>query len=241
MFDKKSRLSKGERIIAVFKMAIGEKNPKSLKVLDVGCSAGIITNYLGDFFGQVVGIDIDKNAILHSKKFIKRKNVHCYLMDAKKMRFVSSFFDVIVCNQVYECMDNPKILMDELYRVLKPDGIVFFGAPNKYSFWTGQYRLPLVTFLPQSLASLYLRLFKRGSEYAPYYKSYKELEKLSHKFLIEKKTAQIMANPRLYKFTNIIKFENITGLFPLSFWQRMEPFLPNFVWILRKEKNPKEL
>jgi SAM-dependent methyltransferase len=67
------------------------------------------------------------------------------LSDAKHLPFKERSFDVCLCFQTLEHLDDPSRVVDELYAVLKPDGIAFIsvpsswiihGAPNDYWRWT---------------------------------------------------------------------------------------------------------
>jgi len=53
------------------------------------------------------------------------------LNDAK---FPSNFFDVIVMNHVLEHLFNPKETLQEVSRILKPDGLLIIGIPNIDSY-----------------------------------------------------------------------------------------------------------
>ena len=41
----------------------GPNTGGGLRLLDIGCSSGIIAHFLSDWFGQVVGVDIDEEAL----------------------------------------------------------------------------------------------------------------------------------------------------------------------------------
>lgn len=44
----------------------------------------------------------------------------------------SNFFDVIICTEVLEHTLNPFNAVNELYRILKPDGKVFVSTPFNF-------------------------------------------------------------------------------------------------------------
>lgn len=43
----------------------------------------------------------------------------------------SNFYDTILCNGMWECVDDPQKMVDEVYRLLKPEGIAIFGFVGK--------------------------------------------------------------------------------------------------------------
>jgi 2-polyprenyl-3-methyl-5-hydroxy-6-metoxy-1,4-benzoquinol methylase len=99
---------------------------KGGKILDVGCGNG---NYLEWFKSRgwnVYGVEINEEA----SNICRRKGINIYngiLQDAK---FKEYFFDVVSLVQVLEHMPDPSSSIKEIYRVLKPNGILLIGVPN---------------------------------------------------------------------------------------------------------------
>ena len=44
--------------------------------------------------------------------------------------FPDSFFDVVRLSTVLEHLPNPRTTFDEIYRILRPDGLVYVKVPN---------------------------------------------------------------------------------------------------------------
>ena len=216
-------------------LAIYLKDKKrNLKLLDIGASSGLISKYLSDFFGEVHAIDVDTKSIKFAKTKFKKKNLKFYLMDALDMKFPNESFDVIVCNQVYYCVKDPQKLMNEIFRVLKKGGICFFGARNKYTLWDAQYHLPLLSLLPQNIADWIVKTAGRSNRFLNNYRSFWQLLDLCRDFEIQRMTPKILNNAKKYGYKTLIKFQPVLQFIPVSFWERVEPVLPNFIWILRK-------
>jgi len=56
--------------------------------------------------------------------------------------FANNFFDIVTINHVIEHIPNPKDLLSEMSRILKPDGYLIIGVPNNRSlsyFLFGKY------------------------------------------------------------------------------------------------------
>ncbi|MFA5023388.1 MAG: methyltransferase domain-containing protein [Patescibacteria group bacterium] len=51
-------------------------------------------------------------------------------------------WDCIINNQAIECYENPFKAMDEMYRILKPGGILLIDAPYNYRFFGDGTGLP---------------------------------------------------------------------------------------------------
>ncbi len=52
-------------------------------------------------------------------------------MDALDTVFEDNKFHVVICNQMYEHVPDPERLMNEIFRILTPGGICYFGAINR--------------------------------------------------------------------------------------------------------------
>ena len=54
-------------------------------------------------------------------------------IDIMNIQFEENSFDVILCNHVLEHVDDDKKAMDELYRILKPEGFAILQVPISYA------------------------------------------------------------------------------------------------------------
>ena len=131
MLDQEFRTQKARKIQAVLREALAGRDLSSLRVLDVGASGGIIAGELGRVFGEVVGIDIDEEGIRRGRQFLTGPNQELRVGDAMNMPFEDESFDVAVLNHVYEHMPDAGRAFDEVWRVLRPSGVVYVGAPNR--------------------------------------------------------------------------------------------------------------
>lgn len=120
------------KIVNLLRKDLKEHDLKKLKVLDLGCSSGIISAQLAEYFGEVIGIDIDQSAITKANR-IKKENLKFYYQDVLNTKFDDNSFDVIIANQIYYYFKTPKTLTQEIYRVLKPGGLCLLSGGNKYS------------------------------------------------------------------------------------------------------------
>lgn len=118
------------------------RNLEGVKILDVGCGTGI-TLGLSKLFNpnlEAQGIEGDQAAAtLASKRGIGISNMSIYNMD-----FPSNTFDTVYTSHVLEHLDDPKLVIDECFRVstkrcihVVPDGNVNsknFGSPHIHIF-----------------------------------------------------------------------------------------------------------
>ncbi len=236
MYEKNERIRIAKQITNILRISSAPKNIKKARVLDMGCSTGIMSNYFAAYFNEVVAIDVDKEGIKFAKKNFKRKNLKFIQKSAIKSEYKDNSFDIIICNQIYYWIFNQKKLFTEIHRMLKPGGFCFLGARNKYTIWDAQYYLPLLSIFPKKLADKYVRITGRAEEYNCKYLSYWQLSDLTRRFKVSKFTPLILNNPKKYDYVNLLKYEKIFRLLPLAFFSFIEPIMPNFIWILQRKK-----
>ncbi len=227
----------GQQITGVlqqFMEADNLKKCKNLTCLDIGCSTGVITNMLSSLFKKVVGIDIDAKALTLAQKSYKKNNLTFKVMNSLNLDFRNNQFDVVIANQIYEFVNDQEQLVKEIYRVLKKGGICFVGARNKLTLLEGQSRLPLIHFLPLSLA-IKIAHFLKSEYYPAYYLTYPQLKKLFHQFKIYNLTADILKNPKKYNFVSLLKYEPILKIIPKYIFNLFIKIIPNYIFICKKE------
>ncbi|HEX8965662.1 MAG TPA: methyltransferase domain-containing protein [Patescibacteria group bacterium] len=232
VFEKKSRVKKAKKIIKIISKEI--KNLNKSTVLDIGCSTGLITCSLSLSFKKVIGVDPDKNAILLAQK-LKRKNVEFKILQTKSYPFKSSSFDVIIVNQVYEHVKNPKHLMEEINRLLKPGGICFFGALNRLRLYDPHYpTLPFISLLPIFIANFYVKLFNQGLFYEPRPKTILGIKNLIKNFYVTDYTLKIIKNPKKFDAEDVINPKSFLTKMPIPILSLFYCLIPNYIFILKK-------
>jgi ubiquinone/menaquinone biosynthesis C-methylase UbiE len=104
-------------------------------VLDVGCGLGGKSMAYAEAGARVVGVDIEAANVQHSASFARScAGVRFIAGDAERLPFADRSFDLIVANDSLEHFRDPAAALDELERVLKPDGRLFlfftpWGSP----------------------------------------------------------------------------------------------------------------
>lgn len=98
------------------------------KVLDVGCAYGFMLRRFPDRF-EKFGIDISEHAIAEAKKRLPEA-VFKMSSAENELPFPKNFFDVIVCNDVLEHLENPSKALEYMYAALKEGGILYINTPN---------------------------------------------------------------------------------------------------------------
>ena len=90
---------------------------------------------LHEWPSEYYGIDISPRLIKASQNFIKRNNIKIgglYVAEVAKMPFGNNFFDICAVIGVLEYFDIAYIqkALQELHRVLKPQGKIVVDMPN---------------------------------------------------------------------------------------------------------------
>lgn len=99
----------------------------SKTVLDYCCGCGVMSKRIASFGANVHGIDISNESIETSRTMLQecgyQEQTSFQVMDAEKMTFPDSSFDVVVCSGVLHHLDV-RAAFPEIARVLKPGGRV---------------------------------------------------------------------------------------------------------------------
>lgn len=119
---------------------IGDFKDKS--VLEVGCGLGRVTEFLGNNFKEVVGIDISEKMIEDASVRLKNNhNIRLLVGDGVTYPLPSDHFDFVFSYIVFQHMPSEEVVksnLKEVCRVLKPGGIAKIqlrGVQVKKSNW----------------------------------------------------------------------------------------------------------
>jgi SAM-dependent methyltransferase len=125
-------------------------------------------------------------------------------------------------------------LITEIERVLRPGGICFFSAGNRFSLIEPHYKLPLLSVVPKFVAHLYLRILGRGSRYHETHRSYWGLRRLVKKFELTDYTYRVVQNPEKYAADDMLTLGSIKHLFARVFVRVAYFLCPTYLWVLKK-------
>lgn len=122
------RWIEGKRVNKIVERALVYQGKK---VLEVGCGAGNILEKIP--LDKLFGVDIS-DFLLRRAKIKLNNKAYLSLGNAEEMPFRDKSFELVICTEVIEHTENPKILLENIYNILKPDGELIISIPNDRLF-----------------------------------------------------------------------------------------------------------
>ena len=102
-----------------------------LNILDAGCSPGNLVSRLLSF-GEVIGAD----ASVHALEFCKSQHaIPVKQIDGKELPFEDESFDFVFALEVVEHIEDDLYALQEIYRILKPNGYFILTVPAFMFLW----------------------------------------------------------------------------------------------------------
>jgi 2-polyprenyl-3-methyl-5-hydroxy-6-metoxy-1,4-benzoquinol methylase len=101
---------------------------KEGKVLDVGCAYGTMLQKFPNTY-EKFGIDVSEHAINEAKNRFPKTTFHAGGAE-DPLPFEENFFDIVVCSDVLEHLEEPGTALINIHNVLKKDGILYVNTPN---------------------------------------------------------------------------------------------------------------
>ncbi len=115
--------------------AIAHDLCKGKRTLDYGCGEGYGTAILAKNASSVIGVDVDAEAISHSKAaYAHVQNASYQKLESSLLPFPDGHFEFITCFEVIEHVTNQEEILSELSRVLSPIGTLLISTPNKAEY-----------------------------------------------------------------------------------------------------------
>lgn len=107
--------------------ALSEHSTKPLVALDVGAGRGEFISFLKSKTDwRLYGVDLMHTNIPGTEWFVQDLN--------RNLQFQSGMFDVVTCIEVIEHVENPRKIVREMFRILKPGGTLVVSTPNNQSW-----------------------------------------------------------------------------------------------------------
>ncbi|MDC1155555.1 bifunctional 2-polyprenyl-6-hydroxyphenol methylase/3-demethylubiquinol 3-O-methyltransferase UbiG [Candidatus Pelagibacter sp.] len=119
-------------IINSFKLNNKKEPLKKVKILDIGCGGGLLSEPMCRMGADVVGIDASDKNINVAKLHAKKNNLDIKYFCTSPEKFKShEKFDVILNMEIIEHVENVDLFLMSCSKLLKKKGIMFVATLNK--------------------------------------------------------------------------------------------------------------
>lgn len=115
-----------------FSIINNTNNLKGIKILDVGCGGGLISEPLARLGADITGIDASEKNIQAAKIHAKKNNIKInYIHGSPEQLNLKENFDVLLNLEIVEHVDNIELFLNSCRNLLKNNGIMFTATLNR--------------------------------------------------------------------------------------------------------------
>jgi SAM-dependent methyltransferase len=226
------RRLRGRRIAA----ALAEFGPLDIaraQILDIGCSAGIVTDEIAKKSVFTVGIDIDVESVAYAVAV--NRCARFATASADRLPFANGAFDAVVCNHVYEHVPDALALMREAHRVLRAGGLCYFAGGHTFQLIEPHYRVPLLSWLPRGTASAILRRTAKEACYSERFLPPWRMRELFAPFATaEFISPRMLRAPERFEFRALARWPTLSRPLLAAFSGIAARLAPTWIYLLRK-------
>ena len=121
-----------DNIIKDLNIKSSEKPLKNIKILDIGCGGGLLSEPMCRLGASVVGIDASKKNIEVAKFHAKKNKLKIdYKVASPETLKTQVKFDIILNMEIVEHVDDISFFIKESSKLLKKNGLMFVATLNK--------------------------------------------------------------------------------------------------------------
>ena len=102
-----------------------------LRVLDVGCGGGILSEAMAKQGAAVTGLDAEVDSIKAAQQHANQNALNIEYVHSAIETFNAPAFDVVVCMEMLEHVNEPQVVINHCVRLLKPGGYLFLSTINR--------------------------------------------------------------------------------------------------------------
>lgn len=103
-----------------------------INLLDLGCGQGHITGEIKKNYPEfeISGLDYSLSAIQYANNHFPE--IDFIVANAYEPPYVENYFDIVICNNLWEHVPDPLTLLKSIDRIIKPGGYVIISTPSRY-------------------------------------------------------------------------------------------------------------
>ena len=123
---------------------VQDKVKTNMDIIDIGCGSGDLLAEIVNHVPvqNISGLDFSSKAIEAAQVIFPSGNFKQFVIK-KELPYASSSFDIVMCTDVLEHLEYPRVVVNELVRICRPGGHVFVVVPDgdvdqflgHYWFW----------------------------------------------------------------------------------------------------------
>lgn len=110
---------------------LGQTRLNGIRVMDVGCGGGILSEAMARAGALVTGIDAENDAITVARNHANEQHISIDYFCTAIEEFESKKFHVVTCMEMLEHVQNPALVLEHCKRLLKPKGMLFLSTINR--------------------------------------------------------------------------------------------------------------
>lgn len=226
--DEERRRRKARKITAVLQHFLGRGSLDGLTAVDIGSSTGFTSEALAAAGASVVGLDIDEPGIRYARARFDELASFA-VADGSAIPLADHSVDIVVFNHIYEHVVDPDAVLAEIVRVLRADGVAYFGFGNRWQVIEPHYRLPMLSWLPAGLADRYVARSGRAETYYERFRTRRQLVRMCRPLRLWDYTYAVLADAERFSAEDVMP-SRLSWVPPASL-KLMAPIIPTFIWI----------
>ncbi|MHA2054460.1 MAG: methyltransferase domain-containing protein [Candidatus Hodarchaeales archaeon] len=137
-------------------------------ILELGSGTGGLSVALARNGAKVYAIEPSFHGIIvsieRSKKYKDVRTFFCRGV-GEALPFKNDFFDVIISSAVLEHVQDLEKVVEEIFRTLKPHGVIYQEIPNYLFPFEGHYKILWFPLLPKRIGKLYIRFRRMNPDF----------------------------------------------------------------------------
>ena len=110
-----------------------------LRILDVGCGTGKFASVVLESVpeAEVFGLDLSEQMLQKGQPRLEQwpGRYHVVRGDSERLPFAADSFDLVTCSHSFHHYPNQDRVVQEMHRVLKPDGRLMLIDGNRDGWW----------------------------------------------------------------------------------------------------------
>ena len=115
----------------VHEFILSKIKSNTCNILDVGAGSAWVAHHFRNSDVKVASLDISLVNVKKAKSIVPGENHTQIVADSFKLPFASDSFEAVIASEIIEHVVDPKMFVQELFRVVKPSGNLIITTPYK--------------------------------------------------------------------------------------------------------------